>query len=972
MRYQRQAVWAIAVIFTGAVIAVAAYNKDLLSTPKLTAVLGFVVSVIGLVRSAATDSGAAPASAERLERYGDQLAAAVAEQWQAEWRLRRLQDPHPLQVSWTAAEPWLTEGWDTEDDASGLSDRLQNVAAAFDRVPSKRLVVLGGPGSGKTVLAVRFTLDLLRTRRSGDPVPVIFSLANWQPNSQSLQDWMTASLKATYSGATWARELLRAKRVLPVLDGLDEIPEPLRGHALRQLNAEIDADDPVLLTCRTDVYVAEVEKAKAFTSAAVVELQPLPFEESIEYLVRTAPPVRGPKGQRITRWDPLIARLRANPDDPVGRALREVLAQPLMVAMARSVYEQGDPAELIEPRFADPSSLEQHLLRAFVPAAFRDTPYADEAQRWLGFLARHLDRQNTQDLAWWRLYLALPAPLRRLGPILLLGGVTLVLSLATVPLTGRLLPVVVAALFIGASVGYALFPQSAMTSPSQPARRERFQREVLLGLGATAFLGALVGSTGSISFPWHTSMPLADHLGVNSVAMALTGGMAAAMVLAVIGITGDPEPATTSFGRRGRAAIPSAPRRVLTTIMLALFALAAVLGALAWGLNQRSTVPAMQPDMLTVAGIALVVAVACSLLTLVLTLRSRRTAARGAGAGMPAPRRPSRQRRRMARIVARRATTGVLAGLCFGVTFGLAEATALAVRANQQADFPPGSVVHRLPDGTRYGVTPNGWRHGRLPDGAPHARPPGAVHGVEVTDPDGTRYAATASSAPDLCIRPARCTPFYGPVEIRRSHSTYDGETVRLPNGTVVADSDFQNLLPPQSQSWFYQGSPSQLFSDATAFGLWTGLAIGMISGLATGLHLWLVAPVDITRVLSPQASLYTDRSTSAARGLIVCFFGVAVTVAMVGLLDLPEATDLAIVIWALAGPLALALSAWGWYLSARLWLSGTGRLPWRLTAFLQQSRRHGVLRQSGAVYQFRHRRLQEQLSSDTDMTASA
>jgi hypothetical protein len=62
--------------------------------------------------------------------------------------------------------------------------------------------------------------------------------------------------------------------------------------------------------------------------------------------------------------------------------------------------------------------------------------------------------------------------------------------------------------------------------------------------------------------------------------------------------------------------------------------------------------------------------------------------------------------------------------------------------------------------------------------------------------------------------------------------------------------------------------------------------------------------------------------------------------------------------------PFAVVLSAWGWFLVTRLWLCGTGRLPWRLMAFLEEAHRRGVLRQTGALYEFRHARLQERLAA--------
>ncbi len=56
--------------------------------------------------------------------------------------------------------------------------------------------------------------------------------------------------------------------------------------------------------------------------------------------------------------------------------------------------------------------------------------------------------------------------------------------------------------------------------------------------------------------------------------------------------------------------------------------------------------------------------------------------------------------------------------------------------------------------------------------------------------------------------------------------------------------------------------------------------------------------------------------------------------------------------------------TAWGqWVILCRVWLPLTGRLPWNTVAFLEYAYHRGVLRQSGAVYQFRHFRLQEHLN---------
>jgi hypothetical protein len=60
----------------------------------------------------------------------------------------------------------------------------------------------------------------------------------------------------------------------------------------------------------------------------------------------------------------------------------------------------------------------------------------------------------------------------------------------------------------------------------------------------------------------------------------------------------------------------------------------------------------------------------------------------------------------------------------------------------------------------------------------------------------------------------------------------------------------------------------------------------------------------------------------------------------------------------------ASALSPWPSYVLARWWLALHHRLPWSLMDFLTDAHRRGILRQAGAVYQFRHIELQRRLAA--------
>src|SRR5207247_1673938 len=72
----------------------------------------------------------------------------------------------------------VVTGWATR---LRLHGRLDQIGEKYLALPHRRLVVLGEPGAGKTVLAILLTLSLLERRQSGEPVPVLLGLASWDP-----------------------------------------------------------------------------------------------------------------------------------------------------------------------------------------------------------------------------------------------------------------------------------------------------------------------------------------------------------------------------------------------------------------------------------------------------------------------------------------------------------------------------------------------------------------------------------------------------------------------------------------------------------------------------------------------------------------------------------------------------------------------------------------------------------------------
>jgi hypothetical protein len=419
---------------------------------------------------------------EQLERAADVLAWEVRTQWEAESRRRLLEDARALPVRWQARR------------GSDAGDLSQLVASYADS--PRRLVVIGEPGSGKTGLCVLLTLELLR-RPTPPQVPVLLQISSWNP-TENLHAWLIRCILENYPflgnearfGSTVVRDLLVQHRILPVLDGLDEMAEDRRAGALQAINADARSVEPLVLTCRTREFEA-VGATGAVRDAQVARLLPVAAENAADYLLDAAPEAG------IDRWEPVLARLTEEDNEPIA----EALCTPLMLFLARTAYAYPctDPTELL--RLSGAAQIEERLLDVYALQAFATRPPSPlsnparpshhwspaQAERWLTFLASVTDRE----IAWWQLYRAVPRAVF-IGAGILLGGSSctllgwLIFGLFGHPAFGALL-----GLGIGVTAGIALelVPQEAPRRfVPRMLRRSELARD--LGFGV---IGALVG-----------------------------------------------------------------------------------------------------------------------------------------------------------------------------------------------------------------------------------------------------------------------------------------------------------------------------------------------------------------------------------------------------------------------------------------------------------------------------------------------
>ncbi|MDX8035173.1 NACHT domain-containing protein [Lentzea sp. BCCO 10_0856] len=358
----------------------------------------------------------------------EDLRMRLLTEWEPELRNRVQRSPHER----TIPLEWRKYGGTGPSPLDGRfegdpDEAAKQLARRFDQpAGKKRMVVLGEPGAGKTFIAIALAVGLLRHWSEAKPIAVYLSMSSWDPVVDSLDDWIIDTIANTYySGAHHTpAKLLTARRLLPVLDGLDELPEHLRRLAVRRINDTLTGDRTLVVTCRTAEYEDVLTGgAPALLRAPAVEVLPVTPRDVLSRL------------KAVPAWADVVRHIEKRPIGPLATAL----STPLMLSLFTATYLDRDPTELLdETKFGSRHSVEDHIvdmrLDTARPAQRSGSGWSpQQARKWLTFLAQHMHEHDERDITWRKLAYRAGSAATPLVVAVVLGGFLLLLTSAALP-----------------------------------------------------------------------------------------------------------------------------------------------------------------------------------------------------------------------------------------------------------------------------------------------------------------------------------------------------------------------------------------------------------------------------------------------------------------------------------------------------------------------------------------------------------
>lgn len=283
-----------------------------------------------------------------------------------------------LDVAWERCDTAVSHPWQNIlDTVQPTANDIPGIFFATDRA----LLILGAPGSGKTITLITLARHLIARARTdaSQPIPVILNLASWAENRPPLANWIVAELTAKYQvPRNLGRDWLADDDLILLLDGLDEVNSHHQAACIQAINQfrQTNGLAGIVVCSRLDDYQGIHVPLKL---SGAIRLQPLSPVQIEEYLTAVNVPLNRAR-HAITR-------------DPI---LGEMVQSPLMLRVLSDSY-RPDTAVNTAPS-TDSDTRRRQVFATYVNQALARrgalSHPPEQTSHWLAWLARKMEQHN--------------------------------------------------------------------------------------------------------------------------------------------------------------------------------------------------------------------------------------------------------------------------------------------------------------------------------------------------------------------------------------------------------------------------------------------------------------------------------------------------------------------------------------------------------------------------------------------------
>lgn len=282
----------------------------------------------------------------------------------------------------------------------------QTITQVFERRDiAGKLLILGHPGAGKTTTMLALAKDLVAQAQQDpqQPIPVLFNLSSWRDNKQSIAQWLVKELREKYRvRESLGQTLLDNKKLLPLLDGLDELAAGRQETCAKAINRWLESEQGLgqLVVCSRVQEYTTYKTVLALNGT--ICLLPLKIPQIEQYLQQTGkldlwPVVSGDKTilemVRVPLWLSVLTLARDQLDLVKWRGL---VTDQERLTLLLDAYVSSRLHSPLESKFYRSKEAPKNtdMWRWLWWQIQLQAPTAKQTRRWLVWLAQHIEQDE--------------------------------------------------------------------------------------------------------------------------------------------------------------------------------------------------------------------------------------------------------------------------------------------------------------------------------------------------------------------------------------------------------------------------------------------------------------------------------------------------------------------------------------------------------------------------------------------------